>query len=206
LKPNRCTRAISTLSTLAHARRGRLRLTFLSPPMCIFRQWASRLRLVPQATTPTASHAEDQKPGVIAAAPNGTLAKLPSLSSLARLSMAAMTNGLAPGPSDDASRRCLKGFQWFKKFTYRASQPHLAYFVLNVSDRDVPLDVDIFNWAKTRSGQPDVVPYNDGQFVYQIEATQNYPVSISSALYAATRRGVLRARRCQSPGVSAPHL
>ena len=68
----------------------------------------------------------------------------------------------------------LKGFQWFR-FTFRGKQPRLVYFVLNVTDRDVPLDVDIFQLGKDADGQPDVVPYNDGEFVYQIEATQNYP-------------------------------
>ena len=37
----------------------------------------------------------------------------------------------------------VKGFQWFR-FTFREKQPKLVYFVLNVTDRDVPLDVDIF--------------------------------------------------------------
>jgi HEAT repeat protein len=68
----------------------------------------------------------------------------------------------------------LKGFQWFR-FTFRAKQPRLVYFVLNVTDRDVPLDVDIFQLGKNDSGQPDVVPYSTGEFVYQVEATQNYP-------------------------------
>ena len=54
-------------------------------------------------------------------------------------------------------------------------EPRLAYFVLNVTDRDVPLDVDIFRLGKDAGGQQDVVPYSDGEFVYQIEATQNYP-------------------------------
>jgi hypothetical protein len=42
-------------------------------------------------------------------------------------------------------------------------------------------DVDIFRAGKDAAGQPDVVPFNDGQFVYQVEATQNYPASTSSA-------------------------
>ena len=68
----------------------------------------------------------------------------------------------------------VKGFQWFR-FTFHEAQPRLVYFVLNVTDRDVPFDVDIFQLAKTPAESPDVVPFNDGQFVYQVEATQNYP-------------------------------
>jgi len=68
----------------------------------------------------------------------------------------------------------VKGFQWFR-FTFREKQPRLVYFVLNVTDRDVPLDVDIFQVGHDSSGQPDVAPFTDGEFVYQIEATQNYP-------------------------------
>jgi HEAT repeat protein len=68
----------------------------------------------------------------------------------------------------------LKGFQWFR-FTFRENKPRLVYFVLNVTDRDVPVDVDIFQQGKDAAGQPDVVPFNTGEFVYQVEATQNYP-------------------------------
>src|SRR6185369_4615102 len=68
----------------------------------------------------------------------------------------------------------VKGFQWFR-FTFREKQPKLVYFVLNVTDRDVSLDVDIFQLGKDSSGKPDVVSFTDGEFVYQIEATQNYP-------------------------------
>ncbi len=67
-----------------------------------------------------------------------------------------------------------KGFQWFR-FTFREKQPKLVYFVLNVTDRDIPLDVDIFQAGKDADGKPDVVPFTDGEFVYQVEATQNYP-------------------------------
>ncbi len=62
--------------------------------------------------------------------------------------MAATTKGpTRPPPSEDAYQAMLKGFQWFK-FTYQGAQPRLAYFVLNVTDRDVPLDVDIFQLGK----------------------------------------------------------
>ena len=45
---------------------------------------------------------------------------------------------------------------------------------LNITDRDVPLDVDIFK-SGAYQGKADVVPYRTGEFIYQIEATQNYP-------------------------------
>ena len=51
----------------------------------------------------------------------------------------------------------------------------IVYFVLTVTDRDVPLDVDLFEAGKNSAGDADVVPFTDGQFVYQVEATQNYP-------------------------------
>ena len=100
----------------------------------------------------------------------------------------------------------LKGFQWFR-FTFREKQPSLVYFVLNVTDRDVPLDVDIFQLGKDAEGQPDVVPYTDGEFVYQIEATQNYPGPLQVPhAHPAAGAGVLRARGRQSPGLPAAHL
>jgi hypothetical protein len=80
----------------------------------------------------------------------------------------------APSNSEDAYQSMVKGFQWFR-FIFREKQPKLVYFVLNVTDRDVPLDVDIFQMGKDSGGQPDAVPFTDGEFVYQVEATQNYP-------------------------------
>ena len=80
----------------------------------------------------------------------------------------------APSKSEDAYAAMLKGFQWFK-FTFHEEKPRLVYFILNVTDRDVPLDVDIFQLGKNAAGEPDVVPFSTGEFVYQIEATQNYP-------------------------------
>ena len=80
----------------------------------------------------------------------------------------------SPSPNEDRYLAMLKGFQWFK-FTFHEKSPRLVYFVLNVTDRDVPLDVDIFQLGKGKDGKPDVVPFSAGEFVYRIEATQNYP-------------------------------
>jgi len=55
----------------------------------------------------------------------------------------------APSKSEDGYAAMLKGFQWFR-FTFKEQQPKLVYFVLNVTDRDIPLDVrTFFRWAKT---------------------------------------------------------
>jgi hypothetical protein len=80
----------------------------------------------------------------------------------------------APAKNEDGYAAMMKGFQWFR-FTFRGTQPTLVYFVLNVTDRDVPLDVDLFQAGKDADGKADVVPFTDGEFVYQVEATQNYP-------------------------------
>ena len=112
--------------------------------------------------------------GVIAAAPNGTWQVAQPFELGQTIFGSDDERPYAPSKSEDAYDAMLKGFQWFR-FTFREKQPRLVYFVLNVTDRDVPLDVDIFQLGKDSDGQPDVVPFNDGEFVYQVEATQNYP-------------------------------
>ena len=112
--------------------------------------------------------------GVIAAAPNGTWQVAQPFELGQTIFGSDDERPYAPSKSEDAYEAMLKGFQWFR-FTFREKQPKLVYFVLNVTDRDVPLDVDIFQLGKDTDGHPDVVPFNDGEFVYQVEATQNYP-------------------------------
>jgi HEAT repeat protein len=112
--------------------------------------------------------------GVIAASPNGTWQSAQSFELGQTIFGSDDERPYAPSRSEDAYAAMVKGFQWFR-FTFRERQPKLVYFVLNVTDRDVPLDVDIFQKGQDSSGQPDVVPFTDGEFVYQIEATQNYP-------------------------------
>ena len=112
--------------------------------------------------------------GVIAAAPNGTWQVAQPFELGQTIFGSDDERPYAPSKTEDAYGAMLKGFQWFR-FTFREKQPRLVYFVLNVTDRDVPLDVDIFQLGKDSDGQPDVVPFNDGEFVYQVEATQNYP-------------------------------
>lgn len=112
--------------------------------------------------------------GVIAAAPNGTWETAQRFEFGQTIYGSADERPYAPSPAEDAYAAMLKGFQWFR-FTFQGSEPRLAYFELNVTDRDVPLDVDIFTVAKNSAGQADVVPYKEGTSVYRIEATQNYP-------------------------------
>ncbi len=131
---------------------------------------AASMSRIPELTN--AAHRIDR--GVIAAAPNGTW----QTAQLFELGQTVFGSGderpYAPSKSEDAYAAMLKGFQWFR-FTFREKQPRLVYFVLNVTDRDVPFDVDIFQLGKDSDGQPDAVPFTDGEFVYKIEATQNYP-------------------------------
>ncbi len=108
-------------------------------------------------------------PGVIAAAPNGTWQTAQPFDFGQTIYGADDERPYAPSRSEDGYAAMLKGFQWFK-FTFKEAKPRLVYFTLDVTDRDVPLDVDIF-----QAGKDDVVPYSKGEFVYQIEATQNYP-------------------------------
>jgi hypothetical protein len=112
--------------------------------------------------------------GVIAAEPNGTWQVAQPFELGQTIFGSADERPYIPSKSEDAYAAMVKGFQWFR-FTFREKQPKLVYFVLNVTDRDVPYDVDIFKLGKDASGQQDVVPFTDGQFVYQVEATQNYP-------------------------------
>jgi HEAT repeat protein len=112
--------------------------------------------------------------GVIAAMPNGTWQTAQPFELSQTIFGSDDQRPYAPSSSEDAYQAMVKGFQWFR-FTFREKQAKLVYFVLNVTDRDVPLDVDIFQLRKDSSGQPDVVSFTDGEFVYQVEATQNYP-------------------------------
>jgi len=133
---------------------------------------SSALTRVLESSKPGAS--ADLSRGVIAASPNGTWQDAQPFELGQTIFGSDDERPYAPSKSEDGYAAMVKGFQWFK-FTFRESQPKLVYFALNVTDRDVPLDVDIFQLGKDSDGKPDVVPFNDGQFIYQVEATQNYP-------------------------------
>jgi HEAT repeat protein len=128
--------------------------------------------LQPAAGSP--SKVADLKRGMIAAAPNGSWQDAQPFELGQTIFGSDDERPFAPSKSEDGYAAMLKGFQWFR-FTFRDKRPKLVYFVLNVTDRDVPLDVDIFQMGKDASGQPDVIPFTTGEFVYQVEATQNYP-------------------------------
>jgi len=153
---------------------GQVNVTLAAPANVHMPDVSAVLRPVPQAPAPVAAHAADQQPGVIAAAPNNTWQTAQSFEFGQTIYGSDDERPYAPSPTEDAYQAMLRGFQWFK-FTYHGTEKRLVYFALNVTDRDVPFDVDIFRLGKDAGGQPDVVPDNEGEFVYQIEATQNYP-------------------------------
>jgi HEAT repeat protein len=111
---------------------------------------------------------------VIAAQPNDTWQTAQPIEFGQTVYGSADERPYAPAPNEDRYAALLKGFQWFK-FTYHGKQPRLVYFVLDITDRDVPLDVDVFTPGTDKAGHPGIMPYGTGAFVYQIEATQNYP-------------------------------
>ena len=113
-------------------------------------------------------------PSIIAAAPNDKWQDAEPFELGQTIFGADDERPYAPAPGEDHYAALLKGFQWFR-FTYHGTEPRLAYFALDITDREVPLDVDIFQLGKNTAGQPDVVPYTEGASIYQIEATQNYP-------------------------------
>jgi HEAT repeat protein len=135
---------------------------------------SSSLSKILQAPVVTPGSPTDLKRGVIAASPNGTWQDAQPFELGQTIFGSDDERPYAPSKSEDAYAAMLKGFQWFK-VTSHEKQPKLVYFVLNVTDRDIPLDVDVFQLGKDADGHPDVVPFNDGEFVYQVEATQNYP-------------------------------
>lgn len=120
---------------------------------------------------PTGSGTE---PSVIAAYPNGDWHHAQPFEFGQTIFGSADERPYAPSPGQNAYAAMIKGFQWFR-FTFHGQKPRLAYFVLDVTDRDVPFDVYLYQTKKDASGQTNLVPYKKGEFIYQIESTQNYP-------------------------------
>ena len=114
------------------------------------------------------------EPSIVAAAPNDEWQDAQPFELGQTIFGAADERPYAPAAGEDRYAAMLKGFQWFR-FTFHGNQPRLVYFALDITDREVPLDVDIFQLGKNAAGQPDVQPYMEGASIYQIEATQNYP-------------------------------
>lgn len=114
------------------------------------------------------------EPAVIAAYPNGDWRHAQPFEFGQTIYGSADERPYAPAPVENAYLALIKGFQWFR-FTFHGKEPRLAYFVLDVTDRDVPLDVYLYQLKKDASGHSALVPYTKGEFIYQIESTQNYP-------------------------------
>jgi HEAT repeat protein len=134
----------------------------------------SHLNRILQSSATLPAGSIDLTRGVISAAPNGSWQEAQPFELGQTIFGGDDERAYAPAKAEDGYAAMIKGFQWFR-FTFREKQPRLVYFVLNVTDRDVPLDVDIFQSGKDSAGNSDVVPFTDGEFVYQVEATQNYP-------------------------------
>ena len=141
----------------------------LSSPSATVPEISSALKKILEA--PVLKTADAITPGVIAAAPNGTWETAQPFEFGQTIYGSDDERPYAPSMREDGYAAMVKGFQWFK-FTFKGEKPRLVYFTLNVTDRDVPLDVDIFQLAPDKT---DVALYNTGEFVYQVEATQNYP-------------------------------
>jgi hypothetical protein len=160
--------------TLRPRSAGPVTVSVSSAPAVHIPEITATMAAILQPPAPLSGTLAKLKRGVIAAAPNNTWQVAQSFELGQTIFGSDDERPYAPSKSEDAYSAMINGFQWFR-FTFREKQPKLVYFVLNVTDRDVPLDVDIFQLGKDSDGNPDVVPFNDGQFVYQVEATQNYP-------------------------------
>jgi HEAT repeat protein len=153
---------------------GPVAVSFSADPSVSLPEIAASMSRIPGPANTAAGNASEPHRGVIAAAPNGTWQTAQPFELGQTIFGSDDERPYAPSKNEDAYAAMLKGFQWFR-FTFREKQPRLVYFVLNVTDRDVPFDVDIFQLGEESDGHPDVVPFTDGEFVYKIEATQNYP-------------------------------
>jgi hypothetical protein len=118
--------------------------------------------------------ASEKRPVAIAAVPSGSWAEAQEFELGQTVFGSADVRPFVPAPSEDVYRALVKGFEWLK-FTYRGTAPKLAYFTLDVLDREVPVDLEIFELGKDAAGREDVVPSKGGQFAYVPEATQNFP-------------------------------
>ncbi len=114
------------------------------------------------------------EPAVIAAQPNGDWRDAQPFEFGQTIYGSDDERPYVPAPGENKYSALTDGFQWFR-FTFHAKEPRLAYFVLDVTDRDVPFDVYLYQVKKNASGSSEIVPYKKGEFIYQIESTQNYP-------------------------------
>src|SRR6201996_7350624 len=113
-------------------------------------------------------------PAVIAAMPNDTWQNAQPFEFGQTIYGASDERPYSPADDEDRYAALLKGFQWFR-FTFHGDKPKLVYFVLDVTDREVPVDVDVFTLNQDSGGHSGLRAYTNGASIYQIEATQNYP-------------------------------
>jgi HEAT repeats len=112
---------------------------------------------------------------VVAAQPNGTWQQAQPFQLGQTIFGSSDERPYVPAPSEDRYESLLRGFQWFK-FTHTGSEPRLVYFDIDILDRDVPVDVEIFTLGKDeKTGEQDVRLYKEGGSAYLPEATQNFP-------------------------------
>ncbi len=152
---------------------GRVSVNLSAAPDVRIPEIAATMNKIPEPSPASINEGKLDR-GVIAAGPNGTWQAAQPFELGQTVFGSDDERPYAPAKNEDGYAAMVKGFQWLR-FTFRENQPRLVYFVLNVTDRDVPFDVDIFQLGKDSDGRPDVVPFTDGEFVYKVEATQNYP-------------------------------
>lgn len=160
--------------TLQPRASGRVVATVESAPGVTVPALDTAFRQMPVRQAAETGRESQRHQGVIAAAPNGDWHTAQPFEFGQTIYGSSDERPYAPSPTEDGYAAMLKGFQWFR-FIFHGAEPRLAYFELTVTDRDVPLDLDVFTAGKNAAGQPDVIPYTDGASVYRIEATQNYP-------------------------------
>ena len=153
---------------------GQITVNLSSPSASKLPEISAILNKILRPVAGSAERLPDVKRGLIAAAPNDTWQEAQAFELGQTIFGSDDERPYAPSKSEDGYAAMLKGFQWFH-FTFHEKEPRLVYFVLNVTDRDVPLDVDIFQVGKNEAGRADMVPYTTGEFAYKVEATQNYP-------------------------------
>jgi HEAT repeat protein len=126
---------------------------------------------IPPTVAVMRAFAANSRSSVVSAMPNSTWKTAQPVKFGQTIFGSADERPYAPAPNEDRYHALASGFQWFT-FTFHENKPKLAYFVLDITDREVPLDVDVF--APGKDGK-DIEPYTTGASIYQIEATQNYP-------------------------------
>ena len=84
---------------------------------------------------------------VIAAQPNSTWQQAQELELGQTVFGTGDERAFIPAPSEDTYQALVKGFQWFR-FTYKGTGSKLVYFTLDILDREVPVDIEIFQLGK----------------------------------------------------------